>query len=459
VTEVFPFVLALLTGFLLVSVFDPLAGAGPPWAALVFRISLGSAVGIGFSASLYFALLTAGIARPWIILPIEVGCAGALAVLWMGRRGTQAGSSMKAVPGILAVIFVGAFLLTGVRLIQMSIANPMGQWDALAIWNLRAKFLTDQQNWRFAVSPLSGTRPEYPLLISSFIARGWKLAGAFPQIVPIMTGLAFWAALAGLLMSVLAMIRGTAAAMLGGLILLSTTRLSFWATGQYADVPLGCYFLATLALIFIDSPWALVWAGVCAGLAAGTKNEGGAFVVIFLVAFLVQKPAWRRVLLLLAGMLPALLPTIGPKLFLPVPSQLFSGRTMDGMLTKIADSSRYKLIGESLLDRLTDLGSGAGHPLILMAFLVLLISPQGDRRYRSAVWISSITAGGMLLSYLTVYAITPLDLPWHLFTSLDRVLIQVWPCFLLLLCHLLPDDAAFATAPRRGCSSPAGSHF
>jgi hypothetical protein len=77
----------------------------------------------------------------------------------------------------------------------------------------------------------------------------------------------------------------------------------------------------------------------------------------------------------------------------------------------------------------------------------MLISPskdRGDRRYRSAVWISCAAAVGMLLSYLGVYVITPMDLTWHLFTSSDRVLLQIWPCFILLFCRLLPDDAGFA---------------
>jgi hypothetical protein len=63
-TETLPFALSLSIGFLLIAVFDPLALAVPRWAALLFRISLGSGVGIGFSAIVYLALLTVGFARP-----------------------------------------------------------------------------------------------------------------------------------------------------------------------------------------------------------------------------------------------------------------------------------------------------------------------------------------------------------------------------------------------------------
>lgn len=471
-TDLFPFALSLSIGLLLLAVFDPVAGIGPRWAALLFRVSLGSVLGVGFSAIVYFTLLAAGLAKPWTILTIEIACTAVLAVSWIGRRRVGADGPANptnrsprnlGVAWVLTGIFVCALLLVGGRLIQIAIANPTGEWDASAIWNLRAKFLTDQHNWRFALSPLIETRPEYPLLLSSFIARGWKLGGTYRAMVPMVLGLTFWTALLGLTVTVLAMIRGTTAAMLGGLILLSTAPLLFWATTQYADIPLACYFLATLALLFIDArteaqhPWALLWAGVCAGLAAGTKDEGDVFAAIVLIAVLVQRAPWQRVRLLFAGMLAALLPTIGLKVFLPAPSQLVTGQTVAGILAKIEDPGRYSLIGKSLFDRMMELGSAPGHPLILLAILALAVSPQKDQRYRLAVWTGSAAVGGMLLSYLGVFVITPRDLPWHLFTALDRLLLQIWPCAVLLFCRVLPDDSGFAlpfsngwTIPKRG---------
>jgi hypothetical protein len=456
--------LPLAIGFLLVTVFDPLGDNGPPWAAWLFRLSLGAVVGIGFSAIVYFSLLTAGLVKPWAVWTIELAVTGILAALWARRRSGPAGVAVSnpapeapgagamAVPWILAGVFACALLLLGSRLVQICTANPAGDWDASEIWNLRAKFLTDQQNWRFAVRPELGTRPEYPLLLSSFIARGWKLNGAYPTIVPVLLGLTFWTALFGLLVGGLAIVRGATAGALAGLILLSTSPLLSWAAAQGADIPLACYFLATLTLLLIDArcearqPWALVWAGACAGLAAGTKNEGEVFVAIVAIAFLVTKPPWRRAGLLLAGIVPALAPTIGMKVFLPAPSVLMAGQTVSAILAKIADPARYKLIADAAFERLMDMGLvgfGPGHPLVLMALLAVLVRPSRDPRYRPAAWICAAAAVGMVLSYFGVYVITPLDLAWHLFYSSERLLLQIWPCFLLLFCRLLPDDAGF----------------
>jgi hypothetical protein len=99
----------------------------------------------------------------------------------------------------------------------MANAPSVGQWDAWTVWKLRAKFLnqTSSDNeqhdsespgqapksieipgrpvsaailswamagpvgsWRMAVSPLlNRTHSDYPLLLSSFIARTWKAGG------------------------------------------------------------------------------------------------------------------------------------------------------------------------------------------------------------------------------------------------------------------------------------------
>jgi hypothetical protein len=453
--ELLPFALSILVGFLLVTVFDPLRPIAPRWAAIVFRLCLGSLLGIGFSAFVYFTLLAAGLARPWTILSIETASAAVLVWLRMGRRGApsvppaSSDSPRQWLSGILTLIFAGEFLLVTVRLAQISFANSPGEWDATLIWNLRAKFLTDPQNWRMAFSPLLDAQRGYPILTSAFIAHAWKLSGGYPATVPIVLGLTFWMVLLGMMVSVLAMIRGTIAAMLAGLVLLSTAPLLFWATGQYADIPLSCYFLATLGLLFVDArtessqPWTLVWAGVCAALAAGTKDEGQLFVIFISIAFLCGRPSWQGAKRLLAGMAPALLPTLGLKLFLSSYSHMAANQTASGIIAKIEDPSRYQTIGKAFLGLVMGLGSGPGHPWILLVFLALILRAPRDPRDRSAVGISSVAVAGMFLSYLAAYVITPHNLSWHLSTSLDRLMLQIWPCFVFLFCRLLPDDEGF----------------
>ena len=39
--------------------------------------------------------------------------------------------------------------------------------------------------------------------------------------------------------------------------------------------------------------------------------------------------------------------------------------------------------------------------------------------------------GLMLLSYYVVYVTTPFDITWHVTTSVDRLMVQLWPALVL----------------------------
>jgi hypothetical protein len=355
--------------------------------------------------------------------------------------------------------------MSGSRLVQMAAALPVGDWDAWAIWNLRAKFLAGPGgNWRYALSPLlSNTHPDYPLLLSAFVARAWKASGGSSTIAPIATAFAFFAALVALLVSAVTLLRSAASAILAGLVILSTTSLLIWVPAQYSDIPIALYYLAAIALIFLaaspmaDDRWALIWAGVCAGLAAWTKNEGIAFLVILTIVFFLTT-LWRRGAraalhhsgLLLAGAAPGILLTLWLKFFLapavdPLVTQGASG------LTRLLDVSRYAQVAEAFFKNLFNLGSGVAHPLILLAILVVTLRWQMEEPYRSPSLIAGVSLGLVFLSYCATLVVAPYGLTWQLQTSFDRLFLQVWPSVLLTLFVLLRsvvDAAPLATASK-----------
>ncbi len=82
------------------------------------------------------------------------------------------------------------------------------------------------------------------MLLPSVVARVWLMSGDTANAVPIVVGLFFFAALVGLFVSTVAILRGTVAAAVGGVILLSLQPLLYWAASQYADVPLACLMTA-----------------------------------------------------------------------------------------------------------------------------------------------------------------------------------------------------------------------
>jgi hypothetical protein len=457
------FILALLIGFLLVQALDPVRNMRPRWAVLLFDAALGAGIGMGLTSIIFLFLDVSGAATPAAIFGIDVILAGVLAWNWLRTRARNSarsaaeGTVHATTPGfrwawLLAIAFGIALLISWTRLVQMAIALPVGGWDAWALWNLRAKYLAGPgDSWRYAVSALlSNTHPDYPLLLSAFVARLWKAGGAVDTVAPIATGLAFFAALLALLVSSVALLRGAASALLAGLVILSTTSLLTWAPAQYADITVAFYYLGAIALIFLEasprldaSPtagghWTLFWAGVFTGLAAWTKNEGMAFlaciVAVFFIFTLWQRrmgAALSRTGWLLAGTTPGVLLTLWLKFFLAPASDPLVTQGLSG-LARLHEVNRYTEVAGAFFNNLLNLGSGIAHPLILLAILAVIVRWQLEERYKLPALIATTALILVFLSYCAVYLITPASVAWHVQTSFDRLILQVWPSALLV---------------------------
>src|SRR5438128_7423421 len=100
----------------------------------------------------------------------------------------------------------------------------------------------------------------------------------------------------GLAYGSLTLLRSRGQGLLAGIVLLGTPFLIKHGASQYADVPLGFFFLATLVLFSLrereagDRNGLPALAGLMAGLAAWTKNEGSFFVLVVLVARIIAVP-------------------------------------------------------------------------------------------------------------------------------------------------------------------------
>ena len=181
-------------------------------------------------------------------------------------------------------------------------ANPHGNWDAWAIWNLRARYLgADPPLAARAWSPVlsASTHPEYPLLISSFIGRCWAFGRSLTTAVPATVSGVFFLALLALVGGSVAALRGPTLGLLAALSLAATPAVLHEVPAEYADVPLACYMAGAIAFALLDRP---VLAGILAGLAAWTRTG-----VLFLAVFLAATALFRRraAVRVMAGAMPA----------------------------------------------------------------------------------------------------------------------------------------------------------
>jgi hypothetical protein len=368
----------------------------------------------------------------------------------------------------LSLAFAVALCITIYSAVAQTKAHPHGEgWDAFAIWNLHARFLfLGGPHWQDGFTPLlPWSHPDYPLLLPASIAHFWTLLGNDAPRVPAAIAVAFTFASAGLLFATLSISRGRIAATMASIALLTTPAFIEQGTWQYADVPLSFFILATIALLHLSDNQlpvstgrgALFLAGVAAGLAAWTKNEG----VLFLAAMIVARqwtfirnsrssaenkvPFSTHSAMLLAGCAPALVLIIYFKHWIAPPGDLFSSPGV--MLQRMIQPARLwavvKWFGKDFLR--------FGNWLVIPGTVVVGVyyALRGNRH-----GISRGTALGLILTlagYFFIYLITPYDIYWHLRFSSARLFLQLWPGTLLLVflsTGHAQNEAEHSVAPR-----------
>jgi hypothetical protein len=430
------------------------AAAGP-WLHACLAVGMG----LGLSSCAYLAWLLC-FGPPgriyWIAETLGFAGGGLLGLAGGRLRPSTVAAPAGAVPpsgrrrwqAILAAAFVAALAFDALGMAGRYVVHPHGEWDAWAIWNARARFLFRSGNdWRQAFHPAQA-HGDYPLLIPLANARCWLCLGRDSQWVPALVGALFTFAAAGALAAGVCRLRSRSQGLLAGMVLLGTKAFVNLGAAQYADVPLAFFILATVLLLGLDdasersSRGLLLLAGLSAGLAAWTKNEGLLFLVVVLIARCIvarRRSSGRQALgqlaLLLAGAAPALGVVILFKLSLAGNNDLLSGQSWQASLPRLADPWRYWLIVKALVFNVVALAKA--YVLVLpLCFFLLGRAPQ---RPRLALLGMVSVLLMMLVGYFFIYVTTPLELAGHLRTSIDRLLLQLWPAAILAIFLSLSD--------------------
>jgi len=333
---------------------------------------------------------------------------------------------------IIIFCFIVAFLLR-------SAINPHGWEDAWGMWNLKARFLfRSGDNWRNTFSNLlHWTSRDYPLLVPISIVRIWSYLKNESILAQIIVAALFTFSTVALLISSLSVIRSRSTGLLAGLVLIGSRY--FLKTGAYqiADIPLGFYILATIVLFSLqersDSKFRfLVVAGAMTGLAGWTKNEGILFLLVVYIVRMIVISSNRGIMAYLKelamftiGVLPILAVLICFKLKIPSTNELYTGQSIDTVLARLTDFSRYLVIGKSFIVFFYD--KLAKEWLIILPIYFFLLGKTKENINAESIKTAFLIVLFMLGGYFCIYLITPLNLPWHLRTSIWRLFLQIWP--------------------------------
>jgi hypothetical protein len=418
---------------------------------LALRLAASAGLGLFASSMVYLLCLALGVAsRPWVI-GIDIALLAGLAA-WVYRARREPGQDQShgyepfaVIDWILGGAVSLALAINASAWLQRFRDEPLGFWDAFAIWNVKARFFFFDagEHWQRAFSnTIAWSHTDYPLLLPLNVARLWTYGGTADQGISALLSVVFSMLAIGLVFGAVAQAKGRPMAFLASLALLASPQFMAQSTWQVSDIPTGAFLAGSFALILAaarntgDRNALLVLAGVAAGAAAWTKNEGVLFAVAMPVALAVVGPVaslrerLTEVFQFAKGLAPPLALLLVIKLFVTGESDLAADLGFSS-LSRVFEWSRHQMIIASFFKLTVML---AGLPLLglLLGLSVYsrFASATAESRWQAALALALTL---QLAGYYFIYVITERDLAWHLGTSNLRLLIQLWPSTLLLL--------------------------
>lgn len=411
-----------------------------PAASAAERLGMTLALGTSATSAGFF------VAR-WLGLPFTGYVAGEVAaslavliVVMRWRSAVEAGSvaspsesaRRRAAGLLIGVISAMAALL----LWREIMARPHGGWDGWAIWNPLAVFLSHAGDAWLSVlaTELPAFHTDYPLLVPASVARVWMMLGDRAGWVPAAIGAGFTTATALIVVGSIWRLRGAAWASAAAALLLTPEFLAQGAN-QMADVPLAC-FMAASVVSFAGAPSSTrrsILAGVAAGSAAWTKNEGLAAALVLLTLFVAA--SWRARgaaaaretaadLAIGAGPLLVLLACF--KLLIAPDNDVVAGLGAPGVMRYWLDGARVSFAAREMARGLVTWGGWPGPipPVLLVALAWLAPRPSVGG---PGAWTAGAAVLLLLAVFFVVYVMTPHSIAWHIQTSWTRLVTQLWP--------------------------------
>lgn len=392
-------------------------------------------IGTGIVSVLYFLLLAAG----FVPLPVIAGIV-AVCLFFFFRYARR--HLMQWVPDDgRKHLFSLAVLATGIIMICVNAyahSEKYGGWDAWSIWNLQAKYMTSQEHWRNMLLNTRHGHPDYPLMMPGFIAF-------FSRLLPMLRieTVAFALSFCTMLLIPVLMflqLRGTGI-FIASLVLFMLATDNFYlqhGVSMYADTTLAFFFMSALIAMrqqLTDGRHILL-TGALLGCAIWTKNEGVILTAVFCVFYFRELFLGGRVKQFLTGFSMPLLALLLFKWAYAPQNDLVGGLNSDTM-GYLQDTARYKQVFTAFSDNIE-----RGFPYLKKGLLVYLLLCLLRRQWPARDMLMIICCAAV---YFMVYIVSPQNLEWHLNTSADRLLLQLMPAMVFVMCEYIAGKPAITT--------------
>jgi len=418
-----------------------LAGAAIVPVRIRLALAFGPAVGFGLLSLMGFLGLSLGFSLR--IGSLAFALAGILAGLGVARR-TRLSSRLRPFSFrperrtlVSALLLLLMFVMLALTARTFARERPRGLWDAVAMWNARAKLvLRAETEAPEAIRRLERGQPAYPLYLPLANAMQMSVLGRESVRTPFFTGLWTVLGLAGAF-ALFAPVRLRAPAAAA---VLTTPVVGFWGFSQGADLTLA--YLAFGALLGIASPGApegvprvpALLSGFMLGLLPWVKEEGwlyavGGLLLGLLLDRAVDSPDGvvpARVGSVVLGALPGWLAVAIFKLAWIGPSSvgaLAAQARLEGWL----QTSAWRAVAHEYSRHLLDLGSGRwGFAWPTLLLVVVLGCGRGLSRGAPERPLMMIVAA-IAAAWAVFFPISPFGTETHLRQALERLLLQSFP--------------------------------
>ena len=314
-----------------------------------------------------------------------------------------------------------------------------GTWDAVAMWNFRAKFLAlGNESWnRMYFDAFDYTHRDYPLFLPCIIARCYNYAGIIDSTIPLFFSWFFTVITIVLLYLYLKKLRNKYLAVAAVCILSYSPQFIHYGCMQYADVPLALFVLISLYEFIIwklknkNLPWlGIVFAGLCFWI----KNEGIPWFIVYslLIIFCLYKKekSFKSVILNFLKLIITLLP-----IFISVLFVRYFANSENDLVVGVLDRFKQIFVFERYKTIMPFVVVFFKQHFWILFIPIYLLAGFINKRYKEFKYLFLV----LLLMYLvffTVYLITPHDLKWHLDSSFLRITIIYLPSIMFLGCLL-----------------------
>lgn len=342
----------------------------------------------------------------------------------------------------VAVVWSAAGLALAFGLLLVH-TRPLGDWDAWAIWTLKAEFLVGNDSLPtevFTSQTYRFSHPDYPILLPLLEAMHLRAIG---RVNSSEIHVVMWLLLAAWLGGMAHLTRGVLrSAFAVPLLLAGATLLVPQLLSAYADAPVAMFLsVGALALgrwLMTSSRPDLVLAIILLGGAAGLKNEGilGACALLVAAAAALgfareNRPHLRR--LILAGGVMVLLAILPWRLWLFSHHVAGDFRISDA-LNPVFLFERVDRLWPALQGLTSTLGRVASAAVFVPLAIALMICVRGPhwKLVRFYATASAIYLGALLW----VYWISPYEINWHISTSVTRVYLGLAMICFVAVVHL-----------------------